>query len=113
MIVNVLGRAYTVDLRDYMDSDFYGECDFTKAAIRINKNQKDLESTIVHEVLHAIIFESGLKYIIDSTDGLEEALVRAIEHGLKSANMIPEVDFNELDTNNEMGTDNQKYETGG
>lgn len=44
--------------------------------------QKD---SLLHESLHAILYESGLHYQLAESPGLEENLVRAIEGGLKQA----------------------------
>lgn len=90
MTVNVLGRTYTVKFVPMPDDEF-GDCCTDKKVIRINPDHGDQATTLVHEVLHAILAESGLKHLLDSHEGLEEALVRAIEHGLTTAHLIPEI----------------------
>lgn len=91
MTVNVLGRTYQVKFVA-MGEDTFGDCCTDKKVIRINQDHGDQATTLVHEVLHAILAESGLKHLLDATEGLEEALVRAIEHGLTTAHLIPELD---------------------
>ena len=87
MTVNILGRVYTIKICK-LAKDTYGECDTDKAVIRLNRRHEDMMDTLVHEVVHAILFESGIKHILESHDGLEEAIVRAIEHGLSTAELI-------------------------
>jgi ssRNA-specific RNase YbeY (16S rRNA maturation enzyme) len=41
---------------------------------------KQLEDTLLHEIIHAILHISGLAFLLD--DKSEEAVVRALEHGL-------------------------------
>lgn len=90
MTVNVLGQTYTVKFVP-MGEDTFGDCCTDKKVIRINVDHGDQSTTLVHEVLHAILAESGLKHLLDATEGLEESLVCAIEHGLTTAHLIPEL----------------------
>ena len=60
-------------------------------------------------VIHAALAESGLHHML-TADGMEEAFVRAIEHGLKTAGLIPEVtidDFMETNVGGDVKTDNR------
>jgi hypothetical protein len=41
------------------------------------------DQSLLHEVIHGILFRSGSKFQID--DKLEESIVRAMEHGLWQA----------------------------
>lgn len=89
MILNVLGAEYTVKI-ERMSKSTYGDCDTDKKVIRLN-NRKELSAeTLLHEVLHAALHESGVGFLLHQ-EGLEEAVVRAIEHGLRTAELIPEV----------------------
>lgn len=94
MNVDVLGRSYKVKVKK-LSKELYGDCDTDKAVLRLNSRHGDLATTLVHETIHAALFESGLKHILDNHEGLEEAIVRAIEHGLTTAGLIPEVDFDQ------------------
>jgi len=91
MNVEILGKEYKVKVCK-LDQTLHGDCDTEKKVIRINKNKGNgnLNDTFVHEVIHAILHESGVVQLLHQVDGLEEAVVRAIEHGLRSADLIPE-----------------------
>jgi hypothetical protein len=90
MTIDVLGRRYKVKVAKFT-KDLHGDCDNDKAVIRLNRRYPDtLSEALVHETLHAILHQSGVRFLLDSTDGLEEAIVRAIEHGLFTANLIRE-----------------------
>ena len=95
MLIDVLGRQYTIRVVN-LPKNLYGDCDHDKAVIRLSRRLGDLSETLVHEVIHASLAESGVKYLLDVTDGLEEAVVRAVEHGLRTAGLIAEVDFDDL-----------------
>jgi hypothetical protein len=41
------------------------------------------DQSLLHEIIHGILFRSGSKFQID--DKLEESIVRAMEHGLWQA----------------------------
>jgi hypothetical protein len=86
--VNILGKEYRVKFCK-MAKDHYGETDTDKKVIRINKDKADQGATLTHEVIHAALYESGLTHILhEASEGLEEAIVRAIEHGLSTAGLI-------------------------
>lgn len=93
-VVNVLGRAYRVDFDAKLKKSLFGDCDTSHALIRINRklDARTARETLLHEVIHAILAESGLNQIINQTDGLEEAIVRAMERGLITAGILPNVD---------------------
>lgn len=96
MTIDVLGRPYQVKVAKFT-KDLHGDCDNDKAVIRLNRRYPDtLTEALVHETLHAILHQSGVRFLLDSTDGLEEAIVRAIEHGLITANLIRE-DLDDLE----------------
>jgi len=93
--VSVLGRGYRIEYVEFEEGN-YGECHGEKGIIKIKAGLSDEErrATIVHELLHAILFESGLTHILEHKEtDLEEAIVRAIEHGLLRSDVIR--DFNE------------------
>lgn len=89
MIVNILGTDYTVKIVK-MGKDDYGDCDTDKKVIRLNRRKDQKAESLVHEVIHGALHESGLTNVLHTTEGLEEAIVRAVEHGLKTAELIPE-----------------------
>lgn len=89
--VNILGHDYQI-LFVKMPKRLYGLCDSDDRTIRINKRYPDEAGrTLVHEVVHASLRESGLVHLLHQVDGLEESIVRAIENGLDTAGLIPEV----------------------
>ena len=92
--INVFGVDYSIRFKK-MGKHLYGDCDTDKKIIRINDRKEDFASTLVHEVIHAALAESGIHHMLVA-DGMEEALVRAIEHGLKTAELIPEVSINDF-----------------
>lgn len=87
-LITVLGRTYAIQYVDLDDT--YGEHDQVDKVIRIHHSlsEEDRRATVVHEVIHAILFESGLGQLLDGD--LEEALCRAIEHGLMGSGLIKE-----------------------
>ena len=89
MIVNILGTDYTVKLCKMGRRD-YGDCDCDKKIIRLNRDKDQKAESFLHEVLHAALYESGVVHQLNATEGLEENIVRAVEHGLRSAELIPE-----------------------
>lgn len=64
------------------DDKEFGETDIHNHKIALNPDQSadQLQSTRLHECIHAILQISGLNNMMD--DKLEEAIVQAIEHGL-------------------------------
>lgn len=87
MIVNILGTEYTVKICKMGKRD-YGDCDCEKKIIRLNRDKDEKAESLVHEVIHAALYESGLVHLLHP-EGLEEAIVRAVEHGLRTAELIP------------------------
>ena len=80
--LEVLGETYTVVTLPLPD-DEHGQCDCEKKIIKLNCDAPP--ATLLHELLHAILFESGLSFVLE--DRTEEAVVRAIEHGLVKADI--------------------------
>ena len=65
-IINIKGKRYTVLLKDRIfdeetGKELYGFCNSVKKEIVISTNNVDLiESSLIHELLHAYLDESGL-----------------------------------------------------
>lgn len=91
--INIMGRTYRVEYTKLKKS-LFGDCDTAKAVIRINRDldPRVAYETIVHEVIHAILAESGLSQLLQTQDGLEEAIVRALECGLIGAGVLRDVE---------------------
>lgn len=77
--INVLGRDYKIRRKRMRD---YGLCDFGPGIIWLRSGLKDEDAhqTLLHEVIHAVLHESGAQF--QFSDEVTESLVRAIEHGL-------------------------------
>ncbi len=84
--VNILGQTYTVSISKLPDG-LHGQCDTEKYAITISENQDEvnIKKTLLHEVVHAILHQTGWEYAIDDSKISEEGIVRALEHGLWQA----------------------------
>ena len=80
----ILGREHSVQVDSISDR---GEYDSFTATIRINENDPDKRSVLVHEAIHAILYESGLCHVLER-DNLEEAVVLAVENGLMRSGLI-------------------------
>ena len=86
--VNIMGRAYRV-VFEKLDDGTYAECSGMDGVIKINENEESgRRGTLVHEVLHAIFFETGLNKMIRPK--VEEAIVSGLEVGLIRAGIIKE-----------------------
>lgn len=90
--VNILGTTYRIKIKKL--GGLHGECWPDKKLIKIDASKGTFAETLIHEVLHAALFEAGLTHLLNTPEGLEEAVVRAIEHGLKTAGLIPPVSPN-------------------
>lgn len=93
--INVMGKGYKVVYAN-LDPDTYGECHGPKSEIRINRDAspEQKRATLVHELIHAILYETGLNHVLEDHN-LEEALVRATEHGLLRSGLIRDFDVKE------------------
>jgi hypothetical protein len=81
--VPVLGIPFDVHFVEEVDKDHsMGECDGPERAIKIKHAQTPemLESTLLHEVCHAILYTSGISELLEENQ--EEAIVVALENGL-------------------------------
>ena len=56
----------------------------------------------MHEVIHGALYEAGLVFILHQHEGLEEAIVRAVEHGLRTAELIPEFPDEPIEEDNPL-----------
>ena len=74
--VDVLGQPYEIIRQPLED---HGRCDTERKCIVISETTGQEGQTLLHEVLHAILAESGLSWIVGES---EEGIVRAIEGGL-------------------------------
>jgi hypothetical protein len=67
-------------LTDYDGNELAGMFDSEKLAIFVSKSVRhNHRDTLLHEIIHAILFFSGHNELLGEK---EEALVRALEHGL-------------------------------
>jgi hypothetical protein len=87
-VVLVLGVPFTINYKADIKDDretLAGTCERTKHIINIstreNETQEQLESTLLHEILHGILYVSGHHAVIADEDK-EEALVLALENGI-------------------------------
>lgn len=87
--INVLGTLYQVRVKKLKGD--HGQCNLDKKVILIDASKGAFNETLTHEVVHGILFESGISHILAHTDGLEEAIVRAVEHGLKTSGLMANV----------------------
>ena len=80
--VFVLGREYRVRRKRMKN---FAECDDDAETIWLRSGLKGevAEQSLMHEIIHGILFRSGTKFQLD--DKQEEAIVRALEHGLWQA----------------------------
>lgn len=77
--VNILGREYLIRRKRMKES---GLCDFATGTIylRSGLKGKDAEETLMHEIIHGVLHESGIHF--NWSDEFTESVVRALEHGL-------------------------------
>lgn len=81
--LSISGQRYKIRLRDI--SENHGEFDSDRHTIYLDSGQspEDAHRTLFHECIHACLFRSGHHFELkEISEGLEEAIVRAIEHGL-------------------------------
>lgn len=80
--VQIHDVKYKVKVKKRLAYDRYGECHFNKREIHLSESAGELESTFLHEVLHAVLYETNLDKLIKDEDeerlvlGLEEALIK-------------------------------------
>lgn len=81
--VNILGQVFRIKYVKRLKGGL-GETRNDKRVILIKEcSEAEMEATLFHEIIHAVLFISGLSFVIDpDQEGAEEAVVRALEHGL-------------------------------
>lgn len=80
--IHILGREYKIR-RKRMRYFAYVDDDAAIIWLRSGLSGVEAEQTLLHEVIHAILFRSGNKFQLNPE--LEESVVRAMEHGLWQA----------------------------
>ena len=78
--ISILGQEIKIVYKDILDDNCCGLFHPDTMDIEIKKD-KYWRSTLIHEIIHAILCISGATELV--TDKIEEALVCAIESGLK------------------------------
>ena len=80
--ISILGRDYKIRRKRMKESAL---CDDDTETIWIRSGLKGeaAEQSLLHEVIRGILFRSGGKFQIE--EKLEEAIVRAVEHGIWQA----------------------------
>lgn len=89
MKLNICGRKYDVRRGDIPGN--FGLCDSNKATITIAEDLElhtDIppETIILHEVIHAVLYETGLTNTVK--DRIEEAIVHGLALGLSRVGYI-------------------------
>jgi hypothetical protein len=94
--INILGREYRIEYVSAATLDgSHGDHDGDEGLIRVNQTSQIAKKEIIlHEVLHAILHEAGIGFILKSK--LEEAIVRALENGLIRAGLIRDLDSSQV-----------------
>jgi len=81
--IMVMGHRIKVTVKANLmdgDSELEGYFDYSKRTIFLSLRSPCLRSTLLHEVLHSVLYFSGHSTHLSAAD--EEALVLALEHGL-------------------------------
>jgi len=80
--ISILGRDYKIRRKRMKE---FALCDDDAETIWIRSGLKGeaAEQSLLHEVIHGILFRSGGKFQIE--EKLEESIVRAVEHGIWQA----------------------------
>jgi len=79
--INILGTTYRITKQALLQE--HGACIPEARQIILDQDLEEPGSVLLHEVLHAILWESGHSFRLDDRD--EEALVRVLESGLWKA----------------------------
>lgn len=63
-----------------IDSNLFGETDNTNSEIHVHPDQslQNKRDTLLHEILHAIAFASGMKKVLEWNDETEEKVIRLL-----------------------------------
>lgn len=87
----VLSKKFEIQYTTDMNKDEYGETDLELKIIKINANKAKhtWRSTLLHEIIHAILGICGQGTRMESNE--EEGVVIALEHGLEG--LVDFIDF--------------------
>ena len=80
-MVNIAGKQYTIQRSNLDSVQAWGLCDAANTSIHISETLEEttkLPSEVIelHEILHAILFETGLSSLLE--DQIEEAVVQGV-----------------------------------
>jgi len=80
--ISILGREYKIRRKRMKE---FALCDDDSETIWLRSGIKGdvAEQSLLHEIIHGILFRSGSKFQLDEKQ--EEAITRALEHGLWKA----------------------------
>jgi hypothetical protein len=79
--VNIAGKQYTIHRSNLDSVQAWGLCDAANTSIHISETLEETtklppEVIELHEILHAILFETGLSALLE--DQIEESLVQGL-----------------------------------
>lgn len=80
--IQILGREYKIRRKRMKDFAFVND-DTQTIYLKSGISGEVADKTLMHEVIHAVLFTSGTKFQLTPTQ--EESIVRAVEHGLYQA----------------------------
>lgn len=80
--IELLGKPYKIR-RKRMKEHAWIDYDKQTIWIRSGLSAEAAESSLLHECIHGILFQSGNGYMLQTT--VEESIVRSLEHGLWQA----------------------------
>jgi uncharacterized protein YjaZ len=84
--IDLNGYKVTISYYDKLEEEVCGLCiqDKIKIAISEHKTKEELMSTIFHELLHSILWRSGLVHLLEGSNNSnpEEAIVVGLENHL-------------------------------
>ena len=80
--VPILGEDFTVKSEEMKDAagDTMGGHRRIRIDFSDHDSQDEVESTLLHETMHAILYVSGVSNLLE--ENVEEAIIVALEHGL-------------------------------
>ena len=81
--INIMGIPFEIKYPKKMSKDVLGETRGTSREILIKPELQGevFEATLLHEIVHAVLYVSGIAELFE-TEKEEEAIVVALEHGL-------------------------------
>lgn len=86
--VNIAGKQYTIQRGNLDAAQAWGLCDPANSQIHISESLEattklPIEVIELHEILHAVLFETGLTSLLE--EQIEEALVQGVALQLHNA----------------------------